>query len=99
MSIDETLEILRRAAPELKARYGVSGARVFGSVARGEADAFSDVDVAVRFEGGHPVDVMSLCGVSGLLSGLFGRTVDVVTLSPRDPALAAALERDGIGAF
>ena len=99
MTLDHALEVLRRAAPELKSRYGVIGARLFGSVARGEADEVSDVDVAVVFEGGRPTDVMSLCGVSGLLSTLFEKAVDVVALPARDPALAAVLERDGVGAF
>ena len=41
-------EILR-----LCARYGATDVRVFGSVARGEADVASDVDLIVRFEPGR----------------------------------------------
>jgi len=93
------LDILRKAAPELRSRYGVVGAQLFGSVARGEADDRSDVDVAVRFECGQFVDVMKLCGVSGLLSSLFGVDVDVVALPTRDPSLNAALKREAAIAF
>jgi len=93
------LDILRKAAPELRARYGVVGAQLFGSVARGEADDRSDIDVAVRFEDGRSVDVMTLCGVSGLLSSLFDSDVDVVALPARDAGLNAALAREAAIAF
>jgi predicted nucleotidyltransferase len=99
MKREIALEILRGAAPELRARYGVVGARLFGSVARGEADDRSDIDVAVRFEDGRTVDVMKLCGVSGFLSSLFEADVDVVALPARDPALGAAIRRDAAIAF
>lgn len=93
------LDIMRKAAPELRSRYGVVGAQLFGSVARGDGDDRSDIDVAVRFEGGRPADVMKLCGVSGLLSSLFEADVDVVVLPARDPRLNAAIEREAAIAF
>ena len=99
MDRNTALQILRRAAPELRALYGVISAQLFGSVARDEADDLSDVDVAVRFEGDQPADVMALCGVSGLLSALFDLDVDVVALPARDPALAEALQREAAIAF
>ncbi len=68
MDRETALDILRRAAPALRERYGVVSAGLFGSVARGEADAFSDIDVALTFAGGRRTDAMTLCGVSGLLS-------------------------------
>ena len=99
MNRQTALAILRDAAPELRSRYGVLGARLFGSVARGDADNQSDVDVAVRFKDGQENDVMKLCGVSGLLSGLFGVDVDVIALPACDPELNAAVEREAVVAF
>lgn len=99
MNRDAALDVLRRAAPELRARYGVVSARLFGSVARGNSDEHSDVDVAVAFEGQGAADVMKLCGVSGLLSGMFGRDVDVIALPVRDPGLAQAVRREATIAF
>ena len=93
------LHLLRQAAPELKSRYGVVAAALFGSFARNEGDAVSDVDVAVRFDAGRPFDVMALCGVSGLLSGVFGRDVDVVSLPARDPQLNEVIAREAVFAF
>ena len=72
-------EILRIAA-----RHGAKKIRVFGSVARGDADAASDVDVLVDMEPGR-----SLLDMGGLLmdlQDLLGCSVDVVTergLRPR----------------
>ena len=99
MKRDAALAVLRAAAPELRSRYGVVGAQLFGSVARGDGDDQSDVDVAVRFEGDARADVMTLCGVSGLLSSLFVSDVDVVALPARDPALGAAIAREAAIAF
>jgi predicted nucleotidyltransferase len=70
-------------------RYGASDVRIFGSVARGEADAQSDVDILVRFEpdrslldqGGLLMELRELLGTrvdvvsEGALSGRFGQIV------------------------
>jgi len=89
MNRHAALEILRRAEPALRSRYGVVSAHLFGSLARDEGDELSDIDVAVRFERDQGPDVMKLCGVSGLLSSLFEADVDVIALPARDPGLDA----------
>ena len=61
----------------MAARHGASNVRVFGSVARGEDDAASDIDVLVDLEPGR-----SLFDLGGLLTDLktlLERDVDVVT--------------------
>jgi hypothetical protein len=65
-------EILRLAAA-----HGARNVRVFGSVARGEADAASDVDFLVDLEPGR--SVFDLGGLLMDLQDLLGREVDVVT--------------------
>jgi predicted nucleotidyltransferase len=77
MGIDELLggkrdEILRAAA-----RHGARKVRVFGSVARGEADEASDVDFLVELEPGRTL--FDLGGLLMDLRDLLGREVDVVT--------------------
>lgn len=65
-------EILRIAA-----RHGAHNVRVFGSVARGEADAHSDIDLLVEFEPDR-----SLLDHAALwleLQELLGCKVDVVS--------------------
>jgi len=51
--------------------------RVFGSVARGDADEESDVDFLVTLEPGR--SLLDLGGLLMELSELLGREVDVVT--------------------
>ena len=99
MQRDLAISTLRQAAPVLRQRYGVTSARLFGSVARGDNDGVSDVDVAVCFNAERRPDVMKLCGVSRFLSSLFNADVDVVAEPARDPSLAAAIEREGVIAF
>ena len=77
--LTKCLETLRERESELRAR-GVLHAAIFGSVARGEDDEKSDVDVIVQ------VDYKVFAGFSGLFdleeefSREFGRSVDVVTM-------------------
>ncbi|MGH6988019.1 MAG: nucleotidyltransferase family protein [Caulobacteraceae bacterium] len=99
MTRDFVLTVLRDARSTLRQRYRVESLSVFGSLARGEADEVSDVDVAVRFAKGAPSTAMRLCGVSGLLSGLLGRDVDVVALPARNQSLAASIRKEGVRAF
>ena len=65
-------EILRIAA-----KHGAKNVRVFGSVARGEADEDSDIDVLVDLELGR--SLFDLGGLLMDLQDLLGRKVDVVT--------------------
>jgi len=65
-------EILRVAAS-----HGARRVRVFGSVARGEADERSDVDFLVDLEKGR--SLFDLGGLLMDLQDLLGRPVDVVT--------------------
>ena len=58
-------------------RFGATDVRLFGSLARGDADDASDVDLLVRFEPGR-----SLLDQGGLLMelrALLGTSVDVVS--------------------
>ena len=66
-------EILRIAS-----RHGARDVRVFGSVARGEADRESDMDFLVELEAGR--SLLDLGGLQVDLESLLGRRVDVVTV-------------------
>lgn len=73
------IEILRLAR-----QYGAMNVRVFGSVARGEADSDSDVDFLVAMEPGR--SLLDLGGLLMDLQVLLRRRVDIVTergLRPR----------------
>ena len=49
-NIDDVLEILRQNKPELHDKYGVLDIAVFGSTARGDREANSDIDIHVELK-------------------------------------------------
>lgn len=65
-------EILRTCA-----KYGARNVRIFGSVARGEADKHSDFDFLVEMEAGR--SLFDLGGLQYELEQMLGCPVDVVT--------------------
>jgi uncharacterized protein len=67
----------RETILQLAAVHGASNVRVFGSVARGEADDASDIDLLVDMGPGR--SLLDLGGLLMDLEQLFGRRVDVVT--------------------
>jgi len=84
MGIEEILKSKRHQILELARTYGASNVRVFGSVARGQADASSDVDFVVELDKGR--SLLDLGGLLMDLQDLLGRPVDIVTdrgLRPR----------------
>jgi hypothetical protein len=77
MGIDELLDNRRDEILRIAAKHGARNVRVFGSFARGEATADSDVDLLVVAE-----LVTSAWFPAGLiedLEALLGRKVEVVT--------------------
>jgi hypothetical protein len=92
-----TLETLRRekraAIVQLGQRYGARNIRVFGSVARGDNQASSDVDFLVEFDKGRTL--FDLIGLRLDLHDLLGVEVDIVTPNSlryiRERALAEAV--------
>ncbi len=62
---------------QLAAQHGARNVRVFGSMARGEADQRSDVDLLVDMDPGR--SLLDLGGLLMDLRELLGCSVDVVT--------------------
>jgi uncharacterized protein len=72
----------------------VRNPRIFGSIARGDAQPSSDIDVLVEMDSGRTL--VDLVALEQDLTALFGRSVDVITdggISPhlRDRILAEAI--------
>lgn len=75
-----TRQLLAERRPEimrLAARNGAYNIRIFGSVARGEDDERSDIDLLVDLEAGR--SLFDLGSLLIELRALLGRDVDVVT--------------------
>ena len=75
MNIDEILRSKRQLILELAEKHGVYNVRVFGSVARGEAKADSDIDLLVEVQPGVGLGFLTLWNE---LESLLGREVDLV---------------------
>lgn len=82
----DVLERLRALQPALRGRYPIRSMGVFGSHARGEATADSDVDVLVELDG--PVDLITFAGLRLELSDALGLPVDLVEREALRPAIA-----------
>ena len=75
----DSLNLLKQKREQIMktaAHYGAYDVRVFGSVARGEADEASDIDLLVSLEPGR--SLMDLGGLLYDLQKLLGIEVDVV---------------------
>jgi predicted nucleotidyltransferase len=77
MGINELLKEKRDEILRIAAKHGARKIRVFGSVARGEADEKSDIDFLVEMEPGRTL--LDMGGLLMDLRELLGRDVDVVT--------------------
>jgi len=77
MRLSELLESKRDEILQLAARHGASNVRVFGSVARGDFDAGSDVDLLVDVEKGR--SLIDLGALLEDLRALLRCEVDIVT--------------------
>lgn len=83
---DEILVVLRTALPDLKRRWPIGSLAIFGSVARGEGSAASDLDVLVEFA--RPVGLSEFLALEDALSALIGRRVDLVTRQALKPYIS-----------
>lgn len=92
------LDILRAHEAQLRQR-GVLHAALFGSVARGEAHAASDLDVLIDIDETTIRDVYDYVGVIGFIADLFPVEADVATRSMLRPHVRPGAERDAIYAF
>jgi predicted nucleotidyltransferase len=77
MGLAELLQQKRQEILKIAAKHGAYNVRIFGSVARGDADEQSDVDLLVELAPGR--SLFDLGGVLMDVENLLGCKVDVVT--------------------
>ena len=90
LTLDD-LRARREAIVRIAAARGARNVRVFGSVARGEAGADSDVDFLVDMEPGRTV--LDLSELILDLQEALGREVDVVEIGGRRPLRSVSCAR------
>lgn len=91
-SRDEILDQLKSLKSDLTARYKVCSIGVFGSFARREARADSDVDILVDFKEG--ADLFDLIELSQFLEEKIERHVDLATPRALRPEIRDGIYRD-----
>jgi len=95
MAIDDLLANKRDEMLALATHWGAHNVRVFGSVARGEADEASDLDLLVDLEPGR--SLLALGGLAMELGDLLGMRVDVGTEAMLKPRIRERVTREAVG--
>ena len=95
---DQVIAQLKAHERELRAA-GVIQLSLFGSVARGEAGANSDVDVAVKIDRKRGIDLFELGGLNMRLQDLLGASVDLITEPARRPRFQERIDQDRVLVF
>lgn len=78
---------------------GIRHLSLFGSVARGEDAAGSDVDLAAELDPDAGIDLFRLTAMERHLSELLGRQVDLIPEPVEKQRLQAKIERDRLRVF
>jgi predicted nucleotidyltransferase len=89
---DDLTRALGGLERRLREDFGVTALYVFGSVARGEAVAGSDVDLLVEFQG--PSTFARFMDLKFLLEDTLGARVDLVTRAALRAPLRARVESE-----
>ena len=94
----QVIATLRAHEAELRAA-GIRRLSLFGSVARGDAEGGSDVDLAAELDPAARIDLVRLVALERRLAELVGRPVDLLPEPVEKPRLRANVERDRVRAF
>ena len=89
-----TIQDIVKGFSQEASSYPLKRAFLFGSQARGEADANSDIDIFLDVQEGF--SLFDLCGLTNALKDRFGVSCDVVTRAGLKDSVRVSVERDGI---
>ena len=95
---EHVIAILRAHEAELR-RAGIRRLSLFGSVARGDAEADSDVDLAAELDPEARIGLFALGALERRLTELVGRPVYLLPEPVEKPRLRANIDRDRRHAF
>ena len=94
----KALQLLRAREPELRAK-GVIGVALFGSTARGDAGAASDVDLVIELDDTAALGMFDLVELKDSLAQELGRPVDIAFRSRLRPWFADRIASDLVRVF
>lgn len=89
-----TVEEIRKIAAPIARQYGVAELYLFGSYARGEATAESDIDFLMN--GGEICSLYQLSAFRLALEDALGKPVDLLTLGHNDQGFIQKIRKDEV---
>jgi predicted nucleotidyltransferase len=95
---DRVIATLRANEAELR-RAGIRHLSLFGSVARGDAEVDSDVDLIAELDPDAQIGLFALGALERRLAELVGRKVDLLPEPVEKPRLRSSIDRDRRRAF
>jgi len=98
MNKEQVIATLKSHELELR-RRGVLHAALFGSVARGDNHAGSDIDIMIEVDPKARITLFGYVGLKEYISGLFTLPVDVVDRHGLKPYVRPPAEDDSVYAF
>ena len=96
--VESVIATLRAHEAQLR-RAGIRRLSLFGSVARGQALADSDIDLAVELDPTMTVGLFRLTALERRLSEILGCRVDLIPEPVEGPRLQRNIDRDRRRAF
>jgi uncharacterized protein len=95
---EQVIATLRAHETELR-QAGLRSLSLFGSVARGETEADSDIDLAAEFDPAVRMDLLQLSALERRIAELVGRPVDLLPEPVEKRRLQDQINQDRRRAF
>jgi len=95
---ERVIATLRAHEAELR-QAGLRSLSLFGSVARGESETDSDIDLAAEFDPAARMDLLQLTALERRIAELLGRPVDLLPEPVEKHRLQDQINRDRRRAF
>lgn len=98
MNRTDAISRLRRSADTVKG-MGATALYLYGSTARDEAQAASDLDLFIDYDPGARFSLLDLVGIKQFLEEELAMDVDITTRNSLHPMLRADIEQSAIRVF
>ena len=95
---ERVIATLRAHEAQLR-RAGLRSVSLFGSVARGETETDSDIDLAAEFDPAARMDLLQLTAPERRIAELLGSPVDLLPEPAEKSRLQDQINRDRLRAF
>jgi predicted nucleotidyltransferase len=94
LSVSNTIKSKREEILNIAQKFGAKNVRIFGSMARGEENPESDLDIIVEMEKGS--SLLDIIAIKQDIEELLGRKVDVVTEASISPYIRNTVLREAV---